>query len=1181
MNPEENKQKKEQILEENTNKQGTMIKRIVLDGFKSFAKYTELLMGNSFNIILGPNGSGKSNVLDALCFVLGKSSSKSLRAEKSSNLIYNGGKTKKASKQAEVSIWLDNTKKIFPLQDQDIKISRIVNQTGTSKYKINSKLCTRGEIIELLSSVKVNPDGYNIILQGDITRFIGMSSIERRQVIEEIAGIGIYEEKKNQALNELAKVEEKLNEAEIILKERQKYIKDLKKDRDQALKSKTINDKIKQNKASICKTQLENKKKNLLELNIKINKNKEKLNTIKEESRKIKQKLEGKRQEINQINKEIEEKSEKEQSNIQKEIENLRIEIATKKTKITESENQKQKILERINQLNSNSSQIEKKAENTKEKKAELKAQEISLTKTIEELSNKINQFRKKHNIDDITEFEKEIEQTEKEIDLKQKETEEIRNEQQNILREKDKNEFQLQITEDKIKKTNEIRKTHKEEMTILEQKRKEFKKITEELNTFLDEDSKSAVKTGELRKELNEKEEKFAKEKIKQNAIKEIHQANIAVKKIIENKEKIGGIHGTIAELCGTEEKFGLALEVAAGKKMQSIITETDKIAAEAINFLKEKKLGVATFLPLNKIKPHKDKIQQKKEGIFGLAIDLITFDPLLKNAFSHVFGNTLIVKNIETARKTGIGTIRMATLEGDLIEKSGAITGGFRQKKTGIFKNKNSEEETKKLEEEINHIQKEIEKIYEKRRKNEEQIMKFREFKANIEGEIIKTEKSLQIESTDIGINEEYKKELMENIEKTNKKAEEIEQKITKKINELTEFKIKKQNIKNKINSLRSPTILAELNAFEEKKKELTTQKIKTEAELENTEMHLKEIINREKENTEKLIKESKKETEEIEKTKKELEQEITKEEKELKKKEEEQARFTTQFKSLFEKRNKINEETKIFENKISKTEEEERKEEIFINTLDIERRQIENETNILEKEFENFEGIELINKKEEELKKELITFEKELSSIGNVNMRALEIYATAEKEYNILTEKKEKLFTEKKSVMELMEEIETNKKEIFLKTLTAIDENFKNVFSKLTTHGGAFLELENKENPFEAGLLIKVRISGEKFLDLRSLSGGEKTLTALAFLFSIQEHEPAPFYILDEIDAALDKENCDKLAKLIREYCKNAQYIVISHKENIISEGDILYGISKHPETEISTAVSIKMS
>jgi len=223
----------------------------------------------------------------------------------------------------------------------------------------------------------------------------------------------------------------------------------------------------------------------------------------------------------------------------------------------------------------------------------------------------------------------------------------------------------------------------------------------------------------------------------------------------------------------------------------------------------------------------------------------------------------------------------------------------------------------------------------------------------------------------------------------------------------------------------------------------------------------------------------------------------------------------------------------------------------------------------------------GIELFtNKSEEELKKEIRDSELFIAKIGNLNMRAIEVYDVVEKEYKSLVEKKEGLKKEKEDVLVMINEIETRKKELFIKTFDVINENFKRIFSALSTKGESNLILENKEQPFEGGILIKVRITGNKFLDIRSLSGGEKTLTALAFIFSIQEHEPAHFYVLDEVDAALDKRNSEKFAKLVRKYSENAQYIIISHNDSIVAEADYLYGVAM-TEDGTSKVVSLKFN
>src|SRR3989344_3132356 len=334
-------------------KKGTRISRLILDGFKSFGKYTELVLGDDFNVVLGPNGSGKSNIMDALCFVLGKSSSKQLRAEKSSNLIYNGGKTKQPGKAAEVSIVFDNADKMFPIVEPEVKISRVVRADGASKYKINGQTKTRQEILELLSSAKIDPDGYNIILQGDIIRLVEMSPVERRQIIEEIAGIGMYEEKKRQALSELQKVGEKLNEAEIILKEREGYLKDLKKDRDQALKYKEVSDLIKKNKASYLKHQITRKDEELKGLQGRSEKQQQKLDKLNAEIKVVRGDIAARKENIAELNKEIERQGEVEQMKIQKEVEGLRVLIATYKTQVSASHGELNRLEKQKHQLES------------------------------------------------------------------------------------------------------------------------------------------------------------------------------------------------------------------------------------------------------------------------------------------------------------------------------------------------------------------------------------------------------------------------------------------------------------------------------------------------------------------------------------------------------------------------------------------------------------------------------------------------------------------------------------------------------------------------------------------------------------------------------------------------------------------------------------------------------------
>jgi len=251
-----------------------------------------------------------------------------------------------------------------------------------------------------------------------------------------------------------------------------------------------------------------------------------------------------------------------------------------------------------------------------------------------------------------------------------------------------------------------------------------------------------------------------------------------------------------------------------------------------------------------------------------------------------------------------------------------------------------------------------------------------------------------------------------------------------------------------------------------------------------------------------------------------------------------------------------------------------------EIRTNNISLRNASVTAELAGLEKEFERYQGLEFItDKSDAALKGEITRFENMVAEMGNINLKALEIYDSVEKEYNNLLSKKDMLGKEKEDVLKLMAEIETRKGELFTKTFDKVNENFKVIFDSLTGKGQAYLLLENPEKPFEDGVRIMVKISGQRFMDIRSLSGGEKSLTALAFIFAIQEYEPATFYVLDEVDAALDKHNSEKLAKLIRKYSQNAQYVVISHNDAIIAEADTLYGVSMD-EHSASNTVSLKV-
>jgi len=841
---------------------------MVMHGFKSFAQRTELVFGEGFNCVLGPNGSGKSNILDALCFVLGRLSSKALRAEKAANLVYNGGKTKKPMKQGEVSLFFDNSEKTFPTEDPFVKITRIIKNSGQSVYKINDQKRTRQQILDLMAVARIDPEGYNIILQGDIVKFTAMHPEERRLLIEEISGISVYEEKKQKALRELGKVDERLKEAGIVLAEREAHLKELEKEKNQALKFKELEKKINTNKASYLYIQIESKEKRKNALTEKINSRQAEINKFTEEINGIRELIRKKREEIDNINREIEEKAEKEQVSMQRDIEQLKINLATNNQRIEHCKSEISKIESRKEQLNQSLQELDQEIASLNTRKKEIIDSKTSKLEELNKVEEKINEIKQDNSIEGAADIEKQIDEFDKKIEEKQEEVNTLRKHQQDLLRKKDGVEFQIGNIDDQIKKVLRIEEEHADEIATLKDKKKRFKESITDLNTRLEQDSKFAVSISEEKNKLRKAQEQLAKLEARNVSIKENTYGNLALRKILELKKS--GVHGTIAELGTVNKDYSLALEIAAGPRLNSIVVEDDKIAADCIKYLKEKKFGTATFLPLNKLKSRvvqegvKDLV--KKDNVHGLAVDLVDFDKKYEKAFSYVFGSTLVVDNIDTARNLGIGSSRMVTLDGDLAEVSGAMQGGFRQKKRFAFKEKEIISDIEKHKNLIVEVEKVITELLDNRETNEEKISNLREERANLEGDIIKTEKGLHLDSGEIDASKQKKENLKEELKTVKNSIVKIEENIDEINKELTDSKIKKQELKSKVNEIRNPSMMAELNAFEERKTAMKEEIMETDNNIKAINTEIKDLKEPEKERIDQILKNNSKEAEDF---------------------------------------------------------------------------------------------------------------------------------------------------------------------------------------------------------------------------------------------------------------------------------------------------------------------------
>ncbi len=947
------------------------IKKLVIHGFKSFPKKTELPFNPGINSIIGANGGGKSNITDSLCFVLGRLSIKSMRAAKAKNLIFLGSKIASAAKEASVEIIFDNSDKVFTKDDNEISIKRIIRKTGQSIYKINNETKTRQEVLALLAQAGIDPNGFNIILQGEIQNFVRMQSEERKKIIEEVSGISIYEIRKEKSLKELNKTEEKLKEVLAILRERTAHLNNLEKERQQALKFRRLEKDVKRYKASIINHDLTKKNKEVEKINLEISRKNKEVEKIRKSITSVKSLMTNLESKINTINSTIQKSTGIEQESLNQDIANIRAELAGLSVKL---ENHESKIYEILKQ------------------KEELK---ISIR------NNEVS----------IKELQKEsptIVKNEKEIKLR------------------------------------------KEELEKLEEERKKFYMIKTELKSIKEriQDKNSLIQNYSNESDFLLRQIDLVELFDKKTDTKKLDELRISFE---ENKESLENL-----------DKDEIKLEK---------IIHTNKYEINNQGKLKEK-ISKMDTCPLCKNKITKDHINSIDEEI----------NPRIDSLKREIENSNEKLKEIQT-------------------------------KKDILIRDKN--------------------KIDSERSKRESDLVKL----SNID------EKKNQIKA----IQEKYeliKKELTQ---------------LTKRKDNLEENFDEKSNIEQKYETARMEVQEISLRTEKNVDSEISFK----QRELERSKISLKQLSRDEEDLDEEIniLKNNKDEKEELFEKKKDQEEELSR-----------------KFKKLITERDLLNARIRENESIILTKQNNIHNIEQEINNLKVEKARVDAEIENFEIEIAGFRGTEIIKTNKDSLVQRLERTQEILSKIGTVNLRSLEVYDSIKGEYDSINKKVEVISKEKEGILRIIHEIDIKKKKTFLKTLNSLNEIFLKNFSQLCIKGDVSLELEDKKDPFEGGVNIIVKTGHGKYFDVKSLSGGEQTLVALSLIFAIQEYKPYFFYILDEIDAALDKRNSERLGSLLRKYMKKGQYIIITHNDEIITNATNLYGVSMHDG--ISKVISMKL-
>lgn len=1140
------------------------IKKIEMKGFKSYgdAKVT-VPLSEGFTCIIGPNGSGKSNMADALLFVLGRLSAKSMRAEVFSDLIYTG----KNTKYAEISLYFDNSDKKFPIDRNEAVITRMVFKDGRSVYKVNKKKETRSYVLDLLSEVGVTPDGYNIVHQGEIMNFINMTSIERREIIEEISGIAEFEEKKERGLRELERTEENLARVSLIIDEVRKQMDRLENEKNDALRYNFLKSEIQKLKGIFLHSKLEKYNKdlgyienNIIECKKETEKMSSELRSYVESIENCERELEGlegelekknlEYLEINRGNEDLKRKFSKLEQNIKHGEENFE----KNRSEIESLEKEKENTLNDINKINEDLENIEKEKLSLQEKIEFLKKETTKLEKKIEEKTD----FLKK-------DYDKLIE----ELELKKETFYKNKNELSAL--ENKRSFLSERLTQNK-KSYEEKRLEYAKNKSDLENYESNLADLEKSISKYESEIEKIENRIHVIDGELWKKKEEFLRVRSVLKAKKSFDlERDKPFKKIV--KSGIKGIYGRVKDLGKVKKEYGIALEVAGGRRLNYIVVDTDDTAEECVKYLKRQKIGRATFIPLNKIKTKSMKDVEKKEGFVDYAINLVEFDEELRAVFEYVFGDTIIIKDIDIARN--FESFRRVTLDGDLIERTGIITGGFYKPKGGFL--------DKEEEEKLVSIEKEIKKLNSEKYTLEEKLRSLKKELQVSVGDKIGTETKIETlkKILEKGVKESEISELESKINSDDAILKEIESKISIVNKEFLEVEGLLKDLESKKESLHSGLMEKsgkDIKKLDELKEELKTMEseyqrmdkdyVSKKSTVKVLNPNYSKILEKIEENTD-YSKKTELKIEEYRVSLKEVQDDLDRIKNNVKSKIEELEEIKNRKSENKEKINGIRKEKEECEKNIMNL-------QTKISLLEQKKQDLKNEIEEISEEAEFYEKTEIINDIRG-IDFRIKRMEREKESLEPINMMAIEEYETTEERYLTLKTKYEKILKEKEAVLKFIDKVENRKKEVFMDTFNKIAENFSSIFFELSGGEGDLL-LENEMEPFDGGIDVEAKPQGKEIKRAAAMSGGEKALTALAFVFAIQKYKTAPFYLFDEIDAHLDDENVRKVAEMIKRASKDSQFIIITLRDAMMASADRLFGVSM--KDGISRIVAVEL-
>ena len=1178
------------------------LKRLDIIGFKSFADRISVDFVPGVTAVVGPNGSGKSNITDAIRWVLGEQSAKSLRGSKMEDVIFSGSDSRKAVNFAEVTLTLENDDHFLPLDYHEVSVTRRVYRSGDSEFLINKQSCRLKDIVDLFMDSGLGREAFSIISQGKVEEILNSKAEDRRSIFEEAAGVLKYKTRKKKAEGKLVETQENLNRVNDILHELESQVEPLKIQSSMAKEYLEHRESLEQIEVALMVHDIE-------EAHEKFENISKQLDIYKEEELKLSSLLHGKEAKMEEIKNQV--------SALDESIDDLQQVLLLVSEELEKLEGRKEVLKERKKNAVQNRDQLEKSKEELRVRLATLSSQKEIQQQLVQKLQEESN------------EIEKHLKSNEKNLELfndnLEEKIESLKSDYIDLLSEQAASNNELnsvkQQIENQQRRTSLLDEENANYTNEREEIQKKKKEITDTLQTFSNELSKWTKNLEERQKSFRDIEAKVQQvEKSLYQSYRFTEQAKSrkemleeleddysgffqGVKEVLKARGKsLQGIRGAVAELMKVPKEYSVSMEIALGGSMQHIVVETEQNGREAIAFLKKNGFGRATFLPMNVIKgkmlaDSQLRLIKGHPSFIGVAADLISHEQQYTEIMRNLLGNVVITKDLKGANEMAKilqYRSRFVTLEGEIVNPGGSMTGGaIKQKTASILTRKGELEDLKK-------------KIFEMEKttlKFEEQLKKgkaaLNEEEGNIEESRLKTEdlqfqmqswkdelKEIEFEertmNDKLSLYDRNKADFKQEKDSLKKRKDDLEhaleeskQKITKLDEEivlLTERKNKqslsKETVVQTIGELRIQLAAKKEQLRHEKDKLTTIRKELEEAEeKENLVAEDLRLLSSEMDHSH-----SGESTLEEASGQKQQEKQDTIQLISLRREERLQKQM-----QLEELELETKEERRIHRGMVQALTDE----EVKLNRIDVE---LDTRlTNLREEYLLTYEGAKLdypLTTDVDEARKKVKLIKLAMEELGTVNLGAIEEYERVSERYEFLLEQKTDLEEAKDTLYQVIDEMDDEMKNRFEQTFEGIKAHFETVFQSLFGGGRADLVLTNPEDLLNTGVEIVAQPPGKKLQNLSLLSGGERALTAIALLFSILKVRPVPFCILDEVEAALDEANVFRFSSYLKRYSHETQFIVITHRKGTMEEADVLYGVTMQ-ESGVSKLVSVRLS